>query len=69
MGVDFSSFFLTSTGKGFWPKGLSIKVDYMSDKFTVKAYPCYLKGSVLGAKVQPMVWTLKQPAQVEQNGF
>lgn len=69
MGADPSPFLLTSTGKGFWSKGLSIKVDYASDRFTVKACPCYWKGSVPGARVQPMVWSLKQPAEVEQNGF
>lgn len=53
MGADPSPFFLTRTVKGFYPKRLSIKVDCMSNEFMVKTCACYLKGSMLGARVHP----------------
>lgn len=65
METDSSLFFLTSTGKGFWSKEHSIKVDYKSDDFRAKACPCYQTGSVLGKEEQLLVWNMRQPAQVE----
>lgn len=64
METDSSPFFLTSTGKGFWSKGHSIKVE-KSDDFRAKACPCYQTGSVLGREEQLLVWNMRQPAEVE----
>lgn len=67
-GEDSSSFSLTSTGKGFWPKGQSREEDYKSEEFRAKAYPSYQKGygrpeANAGNGVQLLVLILKQLAK------